>query len=269
MRFYRQAATLSEQDDLVARPARSREELKSAYARVYWSYRRRAYIEAAPSQMELSIFNAFPQTVTFVSLLRGQIIASLTLIPDTEIGLPMDEDWAGELGKLRRRGRDVAEATMFADRRHRDFRRVIPMLLLLMKRLFDYAALVEGVDDICIEVTPRHGGFYERFLQFRHLCPRGSANPDREERGVPMRLPLDELPDIAEDREDLRRHFLQNRTPLEVLEDRHHMDCADLRYFFVDCTNVFAEATTEAMQALKDHYPECPWDGWLKQPKGG
>ncbi|MEF8788187.1 MAG: hypothetical protein V5A84_03880, partial [Planctomycetota bacterium] len=119
MRFYEQAMSLRERDELEVRPARSRDELQSAYARVYWSYRRRAYIEADPSQMQVTIFNAFPQTVTFVTLRGGQVVASVTLIPDTAIGLPMDEDWHGELEEMRGNGRHPAEATMFADRRHR------------------------------------------------------------------------------------------------------------------------------------------------------
>ena len=264
MRFYKQAASLCDSDEMVVRPARSREELQSAYARVYWSYRRRAYIEADPSQMRITVFNAFPQTVTFVSLRGGQIVASVTLIPDTSIGLPMDEDWHAELEEMRGRGRHLAEATMFADRRHRDFRRVIPMLLLLMKRLFDYADLVEGADDICIEVTPRHRGFYERFLPFQHLCPDRSTSPDENERGVPMRLPLDALQDIAAEREDLRKYFLDDRTSRPVLEDRYRLDCEDLHHFFVDCTDVFRDAGAEALEALREHYPDCSWDRWME-----
>ncbi|MEF8788122.1 MAG: hypothetical protein V5A84_03550, partial [Planctomycetota bacterium] len=172
--------------------------------------------------------------------------------------------WHGELEEMRGNGRHPAEATMFADRRHRDFRRVIPMLLLLMKRLFDYAALVEGADDICIEVTPRHRGFYERFLPFRHLSPEKSVSPDMDERGVPLRLPMDDLQEIAAEREDLKKYFLEDRTSREELENRHRMSCGDLRHFFVDCTDVFESAETEALEALRRHYPDCPWDDWME-----
>jgi len=251
------------------RPARSREELHSAYSRVYWSYRRRAYIEAEASQMQVTVFNAFPQTVTFVSLYRHKVTASITLIPDTAIGLPMDENWQPHLDELREQGRYPAEATMFADRRHRDFRRVIPMLLLLMKRLFDYAALVEGVDDICINVSPRHRGFYERFLPFRRFCPERNIAGDRDERGVAMRLAIDDLDADSIDDEDLRKHFLEDRTPRRELENRYRLDCSDLRHFFVDCTDTLRRADERCWQALRRHYPGCPWDRWQEEVKKG
>ena len=261
MKYIRQVNQMDEQDDLAVRPAASRDELRSAYARVYWSYRRRAYVEADATEMELSIFNALPCTVTFVSAMRGRVTASITLIPDSALGLPMDETWNEELQELRGRGRHLAEATMFADRRHRDFRRVVPMLLLLMKRLFDYACMVEQADDLCISVTPRHRGFYEKFLSFTPL--QEAVGGGRNERTIPLRLALDGVESKCKEREDLRKLFLENRTPRSVLEDRYCMNCEDLQYFFVDSTDVFDRAAPESLRKLRSHYPDCPWDRWM------
>ncbi|NIM71012.1 MAG: hypothetical protein GTO48_11300, partial [Xanthomonadales bacterium] len=70
-----------------------------------------------------------------------------------------------EVQPLRRRGRRLTEATMLADRR-RQIRRALPMLMQLMKRVFDQATLMLHADDLCITINPRHETYYERYLLF-------------------------------------------------------------------------------------------------------
>ena len=94
-----------ENKDLVIRPALSRAELESAYELVYQNYRPRDYMSPHPSCLRLTIFNAFPTTLTFVGVIYGEVIATVSLIPDTPIGLPMDEIYHDEVQLLRDAGR--------------------------------------------------------------------------------------------------------------------------------------------------------------------
>ena len=249
-------------EDLSVRPARSRLELESAYARVYWGYLERAYIPAHPSQMRFSIFNALPTTVTFVSVLRDEVIASVTLVSDTEIGLPMDEIYGDELQALRDAGRKLTEATMFADRRQRDFRRVVPMLLLLMKRVFDYATLILEANDLCITINPHHESFYERTLLFEPVGELKAYPSVLDNPALAKRLNLETVREKCKEKEKLWQRFFENRTPREVFENRYQMMCDDLHFFFVETVPVFRDASPEQLECLQKHYPQCPWEQW-------
>jgi len=249
-------------EGITIRPAAGREELGHAYRRVYWSFRRRGYLEESPSEMHLSIFNAFPTTVTFVSVLRGIIIASATLAEDTRVGLPMDELYHEQLQELRDAGRKLAEAGMLADRRQH-VTRTLPMLLWLMKRLFDYATLVAKASDICIVVSQDQQDFYERHLLFKPFGPVLTYPAEQGDAVLPMRLDLDRVRRECEGNEELWQQFFHDRTPLSVLESGYRMTCEDLRYFFVESTSVFREAPREMVDCLREYYPDCPWEEWL------
>lgn len=255
-------SSLLTQEGLIVRPAASRKELEHAYRRVYWSYRKRAYVEDTPSHMRLSVFNAFPSTVTLVSILRGEVIASVTLVPDTEIGLPMDQIYSQELRGLRESGRKLVEATMFADRRNRDFRRSVPMLLVLMKHAFDYCCFIAKADDICITINPRHEDFYQEYLIFKTLGPQRAYPSVLDNPAIAKRLNLNTIKEDLRDNPTLRRLFLEDRIPPSRLRERYRLGCEDLEYFFVEMTDSFKDAPSGAVNTLKRHYPRCPWQKW-------
>ena len=248
-------------DDISVRPALSREELEHAYRRVYWSFRERGYIEECPSETRVSIFNAFPTTVTFVCVLRGIVIASGTIVEDTEIGLPMDEIYHDELQGLRDAGRTLTEVTMLADRR-RDVRRTLPMLLFLMKHIFDYVTLIVRADDMCITINPRHETFFQEYLLFKPLGPLRAYPSVKNHPALAKRLVLDTVMEECRTNEERWEQFFENRTPVNLLKKRYRMTCEDLRYFFIELTSIFRDASPETLDCLRKHYAECPWDEW-------
>lgn len=246
---------------LNVRPAASREELEQAFRLVYSGYVQREYIDEDPSGIRLSVFNAFPTTVTFVSSLGGSVIATVSLVVDTDVGLPMDEIYHEEVQELRSAGRKLAEVTMLADRR-RQLRRTLPMLLLLMKRVFDYATLVAEADDLCITINPRHETYYERYLLFKHLGGLKTYPSVRNNPALAKRLDLESARQECEGREELLDQFFRNRTPVSVLESCYRMTPDDLRYFLVELTSVLSEAPAEIVDRLRQYYPDAPWDEW-------
>jgi len=247
------------------RPAASRRELEEAFRLIYSSYLRRGYMEPDPSRIRLSLFNALPSTATFVGVLEDRVIATVSLVPDSELGLPMDEVYAPELGKLRAQGRRLSEVTMLADRRL-EVQRTLPMLLALMKLVFDYASLVVKADDLCIAVNPRHEEFYRRFLLFDDLDGLRTYPSVRNNPAVGLRLEVSQARQRCEGNELLMRTFFQRRTPAEVFLQRYRMTQDDLRYFFVELTSLFRKAPARAIEVLKAHYPGCPWQEWLAAP---
>ena len=254
-------------EHITVRPALSRDELEQAFRLVYASYRQRSYIPPHPSGVRLSPFNAFPGTVTFISMLQGQAVATVTLVPDTPVGLPMDEIYHEEAQALRDEGRRITEVTMLADRR-RELRRALPMLLEMMKCVFDYATLVLGANDICITINPRHEDYYERWLLFRPLGGLKEYPSVRNNPALAKRLDLDTARAECEGKPDLIAHFFTDRTPVELLESAYRMTPDDLRYFFTELTDLFRTAPAGVIRCLEGCYPECPWGEWTAAASG-
>ncbi len=243
------------------RSAHSRDELEEAYRLVYASYVQRGYVREEPSGLRLSVFNAFPDTRTFVALVHDTVVATVSIVPDTPVGLPMDSIYHEEVQQFRDQGRKLAEVIMLADRR-RELRRTLPMVKVLMKRVFDYATLVLDVNDLCITVNPRHEHYYERYLLFKPLgglkeYPSVEGNP-----ALAKRLDLDTVRQECQGNDELIRLFFTNRTPRHLLENAYRLSTEDLRYFFVELTPVLSEAPREAVEYLREQYPDAPWDKW-------
>ena len=254
-------------DGIEVRPASSPEELEAAYGLVYRSYLRRSYMEPNPNRIRFTVFNAFPRAATFVGVLRDQVIATVSLVPDTPAGLPMDEVYHDELQNLRDRGRRVAEVTMLADRRM-EIQHTLPMLLSLMKLLFDYAALFIKSTDLCITINPRHDKFYRRYLLFTQL---GGLRPHpgvRDNPAVARRLDLECVRQRCEGNSLLLRLFYRDRTPLPLFEERYRMTQQDLRRFLVELSSALRQASAGAIEYLRGQYPECPWDEWQRVSLG-
>ncbi len=254
------AVTLN--NDLSIRPSAQRDELEQAYRLVYLSFLQREYIAESASKLRFSIFNALPETVTFVAELREAIIATVTLVPDTPIGLPMDEIYHEEVQALRDRGRKLAEVTMLADRRH-EIRRALPVVMQLMKRVFDYATLVLKANDLCITINPRHETYYRRFLLFQPLGGLKTYPSVRNNPALARRLDLDNVREACEGNQRLLRHFFTNRTPLEDLRQHYAMTAEDIEHFFVHRTHMLHKTPPDQLAYLQELHPECPWDAWL------
>jgi len=250
--------------DLDLRPAESRDELEAAYRLVYQSYVRRSYIDPHPGGVRVTLFNAVPDAVTFIAALRGEVIATVSLLPDTPAGLPMDEIYHSELDKLRRAGRRLSEVTMLADRRL-EIRRTLPMLLQLMKLVFDYATRVLEAHDLCVTINPRHDAFYKRYLLFTDIGGRKMYPSVRNNPAVARRLNLLTVRDRTRGRVALQTTFFENRYDREFFNRRYRMTAEDIQYFHGLCGMV-SRAPAGLIEWFKSLYPNLPWDEWRSHP---
>lgn len=162
-----------------------------AYRLAYDTYTRCGYQRPNRFGMRLSQFDLLDETVTFVACLRNTVIASVTLVRDSAIGLPMEKVYHGELDALRGMDRRLAEATALSSRR-RDPRRGFMVFLGLTRLLAHYARHV-GMDDLVIAVNPRHRAFYEQTLQFAAFGPERTYESVQNMPAVAFRLDLKEL----------------------------------------------------------------------------
>jgi hypothetical protein len=250
------------------RLAHDREELEKAYRLVYREYLWRGYLKRDyPYPFKISLYNALPQTVTFVAVLMGEIIATVTLIPDSPLGLPMDQIYKSEIDLLRDQHRKIAEVSMLASNTEA-FGKGISMMLnssklflifSLFKVLFDYGREKLDIDDLCIAIHPKHSLTY-RFLFFESFgetkaYPGVAGNP-----AVAKRLDIRKAEEKCESRKGLYRMFFVRRTRSVVFEKKVTFTPSDLHYFFVEKTDIFKDATQSQRNYLRCCYPDYDFE---------
>ncbi len=246
------------------RVARSRTELEKAYSLVYREYLKRGYVKESPLKMKFSLFNALPQVTTFIAALEDDIISTATVIPDSPLGLPMDDIYHEELEKLRTENKRICEISMLASETEL-FKSGVSLMLnskkmffifCLFKAIFDYAIDVLKMDDICISINPKHSLTYD-FIMFKTL---GGLKAYENANGAPAVGKYLDLNTVEEeckirDKEGLYRMFFCKKTPPEKFDGKMALSPRDLRYFFVEHTEIFRNASPAQLEYIRKSYP--------------
>jgi hypothetical protein len=127
------------------------------------------------------MYDARPDALTLLAENKsGQAVGTVSLVLDSEDGLPCDEIYGPELAALRSQGRRLLEVTRLAiNQTHAHSKQ---LLTLLCNAPFVYGAQVADCTDLVIEVNPRHVAYYVRLLKFDILgsereCPRVQGAP--------------------------------------------------------------------------------------------
>ena len=238
------------------KPAETIEEFELYYRLVHDNYVERGYIRPQPSGMRLTIFNALPNARTFIAAADGRLSSCLTLIPDSPLGLPMDEIYGAELDALRKAGRKVAEVSGFVS--DRSFAHASGTFLNLIKCLYAQA-LVSGVDDICIAVNPCHRTFYEKGLGFRVFgdLKRYSSVNYAPAYALCLRV-SDFISHVKTQLNRLYRFMSQNVGEFlkhARLDDQPAMSEIMLRYFFCLKTDILRQASFDILHYVVSRYP--------------
>jgi len=105
-----------------------------------------------------------PNRITLTATDKGDVVGTLSIGIDSEVGLMADEIFRDELDAHRACGAKLCEFTKFAfDPSVRSKTALANVFHLAVI----YARDMHGCTDIVIEVNPRHRRFYERMLGFR------------------------------------------------------------------------------------------------------
>jgi hypothetical protein len=146
------------------------EEREDAFRLVHDQYVARGYMRPDPAGRRIGRHHARPTTRVFVARVDGRVIATVSVIPDSRLGLPCDELYHAELAPMRGRGRRIAEVSALAvDDRWRD----VGLLIVrgLVQMIAVYAGRIARLQTLCIAVNPRHARFYESCLRFERFGP--------------------------------------------------------------------------------------------------
>jgi len=165
--FPGEIARFGEQDEFVLRMAVAEEDRLKAWHLVYQEYLLHGYTQPQELALRYSLHDALPDTATFLVEKSNQLIGTVTVFPDSPLGLPADETYQEEIDALRQAGRDPVEIGRLAIRQ--DLANDRRVLVNLLDALSLYARCVRRATDLVITVNPSHAKFYERAILFGRI----------------------------------------------------------------------------------------------------
>lgn len=164
-------------------------ERRDAFRLVYDQYLKSGLSKPNAHRVRVTPFHLLATTHVFVAYLAGEIVATMTLVGDGKLGLPMESIYGDEVGRRRDLGLRLSEVSCLADRRadRRDFLTVFVGL----SRVLAQFARRQGYHQLLVVCHPRHSAFYRRFLGFEMIgsvaeCPHVQNKP-----AVPLCLDFD------------------------------------------------------------------------------
>ena len=158
--------------DIVYKIAETTREREMAFQLVHRSYTQAGLIDENPHGMRVTPFHLLDTTELFVAVYQEQVICTLTLIGDGDLGVPMESIFGPEIDLLRRKGAHFGEVSCLADRR-RQLSRILPVFIKLTRLMAQYARR-QGMQYLLIAVHPRHVRFYRRFMAFESFADERS-----------------------------------------------------------------------------------------------
>jgi len=161
--------------------ASDRDEMEQCFKLAYQSYVDAGYQSTDHSGIRFTKYHLLPSSKIFLALFRpsltkdnpsyeelsnpGEVVGTLSLIPNTPLGLPMEEICNSQVQALRDEGGFPAEVVALAvNPEYRKYN----IMMYLYKLMFEYAQL-KGISDITCSVTKRHCRFYQNILLFEPM----------------------------------------------------------------------------------------------------
>jgi hypothetical protein len=257
---------------LVASDGPSRER---ALSLVYGVYLAKGLTEPRPSRMQISVHDALPSTTSFLVERSAagdeepSAVASLTLIPDGQLGLPLDSAVGAALDSLRSEGRRPVElaklATVAATEKRGQSRRAPreEILLHLFKLAYLTALRVEKATDLVIGVASHQARFFRRVFLFEPLDEPGGGGG--EGLSVPLRLDLTQAERLHRERAE-RSHgeqrlydFFVNDQEPEILawlaSSRRVLSTEDVIHLFVRRSELLRKVDEATRRLILEAHP--------------
>lgn len=233
---------------------------QQAYELIYQLYLDLDLIDAHPSQLWLSIFDGFQDTVTIIFKDNEEVVATGTVVLDSHLGLPLDDYFKEETDKIRVHGPKLAEFTSLGIKK--SFRNtqlaytLIHVLLLFMNK-------VANCSDFIFTAHKKHRTFYQRNLGCSQM---GSPRPSKVKNSstVAMHANVKQMAEKMNAMKNLTNLSLCTEpffmaAPTEMEEEKllEHFKTAknpmakeEQYYFFVEKTDILARATPQQQDYL-------------------
>ncbi len=127
-------------------------------------YAASGYVDEAAVENGIASFNPGASTI-IAATKEGQILGTITLVADSEVGLPMEGIYGAELRQLREKQSAVhlAEVCQFAVKKVANGNSIqhnLEVSVALLRYAADYARASQLLG-LCFTINPKHQRFYE------------------------------------------------------------------------------------------------------------
>ena len=249
--------------------ANTRELREKAFRLVYDVYIREGYELrfGRESGLWCTIHHLHPATAIFLAEKEGRLTGSVTVMPDSRLGLPTDRIFPEPLADLRKAGRRLSEISSLVVTEEPGG--IPPELAMHLYRLAHLASLrLLKSTDIVASVMERHRDFYSRFLLFDEVSEAPRLSPKTGQQVAYARLNLETMKERyreryarAKGRRNLYRWFFQNEDEPDMVDwlrrSRSPMTTEDLYYFGAKKTNILAKAGHDVIAILEEEYRQA------------
>lgn len=250
--------------------AQTRDELEQAFTLIQDSYLEMNLTDT-PESMRLGKYNALPTTLVFIAIYQGEVIATISQIMDTALGLPIETFC--RIGKLRTSGRRISEISGLAIKkewRSRSTGIFFPLSTFAML----YCRKYVGVDYFVIVTRAHVRFFYQALYDFK-----GIDSKVKNHSGVKEKKSYAQFLDVEKLDSYLKKHFNHNRCGFNflnislgfpesfpwrqqcIIQKLKYNICSnqlfmasDLSYFFIDKTSIISGLSKEDLRVLKTIY---------------
>ncbi len=245
------------------RVASSIEDRKKAWSLVYQKYAESGYAEPDNSGLWYGPHDVLPGAFTFLVERGSELLATLTVAPDSSLGLAADQLYRDEIDLIRAAGRKPCEIMSLACR-EKNLRHGAEIMMHLFKLAYLVASRLMKATDFMITVNPRHVRFYERILLLKRI---GAEKEFGKVGGAPaVLLNLDlttaeqqYLRHYGNKEGSFYRFFVNPETEkglLRMLFRQHGMlDEASVQHFFMEKRNILQNAPMDFLFHLARFYP--------------
>jgi len=145
------------------RLAESPGEIEASNRLVYQNYVEDGFWEPDETQLKTNKYLHSPHRIAWVAVDRGELLGTMSIIRDSQHGLPSDTAQPALMSQLRTGGDTLAEVSCLATQRSRA---AYPIILFLMAWGMQYCFHYEGLDRLVASCKPQHADFYESVLCF-------------------------------------------------------------------------------------------------------
>ena len=201
--------------DIQLQIASTREEREAVFQLVYQAYRGSGLCQPNASELRFTSYQLLPTTDLLFAQLHEEVICTLSLVRDGELGLPIDNIYAEQVEERRAAGLRLAEVSSLADRRNEPAR--FFEIFCELSRLMIQLAEKQSVDQLLITVHPRHAPMYMRYMAFQRIGERRNYSSVNGNPAVPLCLDLHK---IQANRPPCWEKFFGEKIPGHLLKAR-------------------------------------------------
>ena len=211
-----------------------------------------------------TLHHLHPSTISFLAEKNEQPVGTISIIPDSRLGLPTDLIFPDEMSSLRNAGRRLCEVFSLASVAG-VAGSPVEVTMHLYRCVHLAAVSLLRANEIVASIMAHHANFYTDVLLFDKVSSNSKQSPKTNEQVRFSHINLQTMSERYAKRysqsngeKNLYRWFFQNKEESVMVDwlrlNRRPMTIDDLNYFGALKSDILAETKPETLAILMDYY---------------